>query len=1057
MNHKPARNILLLRPDRGPGLRTWLDGILLGVVLALLLCLQSSTAQAPAYEFAMGDFSAVSVDTVPQGETAITAPSSLAFGALLYDPDFKRLEEQARLKLKRGLDVRQAMSPYQGNLEFSAYVTKFDYQAGWSRNYTGTTPYSETLTLMGLIDKADQDLREARDMYAYLTVYAPEYRFRADAGYITTTLPGYPTPLCGATDKENPDPPDPAHSGLVLDPVIDWCNFPARLRQSVREATYLRMIFGQQFMADALGLQFSGTELLGAENAVRQEVARLRAAKYQYELAEQGLAEALDRNLGSGCYVSDFYQQSEWSLLSRAVDGQETAQHHIAIRTSYLDVPQTADGIQQARAVGVNALRAASVDGYIKLIGMAGLAANETTSFVCAKGTRPDGQYVAEMAANLLETRRKSREMDDGRNVFGFDVTFTPARFFRSSTAMSCDTNTEGRGLWDEANCAAELAQSLEATEIAATKDYNNAQDKLQTEVLKVQAEIDGQIKAKSGCSDSSNEDQWFACVDQQIAKLNACFRVITSTVTPNSAFDTCMASSGILNSDAQRALLDLRGVRLQREGIHTQAINIDERIRLSHSRNVTVTDWLGISGGYETVARCSQAALDMMQCVSAGNDLSPGESWNNGACYVIGGVNITTQAMAGTLSTAADIKIADAEHNQEVGNLLLDQTELMIDYYAADQQYRSKLSEVKSLLDSLPDDVREAKRQRAYVEHSPANDPSFRIVRDSARLQLAKQMEKAGRLSYLAARRAEYEFATRLNESNLRISDIYRARTAADLTTYLNTLRTETNSLAGSTDYATDPMPLTISVARHVLNWTDANLALDGFTTPEAAQAERTRRFRAWVVTNTITNTFESPYDGKPVLQFNFETSLLPQTSSTAGGLFSHVIQQGYDGYWLIKLAGVGQPKGENTGVSINLVTDQPGLSMQAARVTQGGTVHLRAHNGCIYDYKLVAPAWLLGLEWAKGQDPEAEQADLWANVNGVNEYSSGFRTSVFLGRAVSSTKWQVMVFAGFITGNTDMDLNKLTDIELNFSTTHASGGTPGTPQPSECTRIDW
>jgi len=1050
--------LLVSSRDRRHRLQPWLDGILLGLVLALLLCLQSSTAQAPAYEFAMGDFSAVSVDAVPQGETAITAPSSLAFGALLYDPDFKRLEEQARLKLKRGLDVRQAMSPYQGNLEFSAYVTKFDYQAGWSRNYTGTTPYSETLTLMGLIDKADQDLRDARDMYAYLTVYAPEYRFRADAGYITTTLPGHPAPLCGATDKEDPDPADPANSGLVLDPVIDWCNFTARLRQSVREAAYLRMIFGQQFMADALGLQFSGTELLGADNAVRQEVARLRAAKHQYEEAERGLAEALDRNLGSGCYVSDFYQQSEWSLLSRAVEGQETAQHHIAIRQSYLDVPQTTDGIRQARDAGVKALREASVDGYIKLIGMAGLGAGQPTGLGCAKGARPDGALVAEMAVNLLETRRKSREMDDGRNVFGFDVTFTPARFFRSSTAMDCATNVEGRGLWDEAWCAAELAQSLEATEIAATKDYNNAQDKLQTEVLKVQAEIDGQIKAKSGCSNSGNDEQWFACVDQQIARLNACFRVITSTATLNSAFDTCMASSGILDSDAQRALFDLRGVRLQMQGIYSQAMNINQRIQLSNGRNATVTEWLLKRGGVETAARCSQSALDMMQCVSAGNDLSPTEWGNNAACYAIGAVNIALQSAAGGVSTAADIEIEDAEHNQEVGNLLLDQTELLIDYYAADQQYRSKLSEVKSLLDSLPDDVREARRQRAYFEHSPANDPSFRIVRDSARLQLAKQMEKAGRFSYLAARRAEYEFATRLNASNLRISDIYRARTAADLTTYLDTLRAETDMLAGSTAYETDPMNRTISVARHVFNWTDANLALDGFTAPGAAQAERTKRFRAWVAKNVVSNTFESPYDGKPVLRFSFETSLLPQTSSTAGGLFSHVIQQGYDGYWLIKLAGVGQPKTENTGLSINLVTDQTGLSMQQARLAQGGTLHLRAANGCIYDYRLMAPAWLLGLEWAQNQTPEATTASFWANVNGVNQYSTGFRTSAFLGRAASSTNWQVMVFSGYITGTTDMDLKQLTDIELNFSTTTAHRDpAQGEPPPSQCTRIDW
>ena len=50
---------------------------------------------------------------------------------------------------------------------------------------------------------------------------------------------------------------------------------------------------------------------------------KLDAAKYQFDLTQQGLREALDHRLGSGCLVSDFYTQSEWALLSRAVQGQE--------------------------------------------------------------------------------------------------------------------------------------------------------------------------------------------------------------------------------------------------------------------------------------------------------------------------------------------------------------------------------------------------------------------------------------------------------------------------------------------------------------------------------------------------------------------------------------------------------------------------------------------------------------------------------------------------------------------------------------------------------------
>ena len=64
-----------------------------------------------------GDFSPVSVDT----DTGVTYPSGPAFGALVYDPDFKTIERAARARLKRGLDARLALSPYRGNLDFDTY------------------------------------------------------------------------------------------------------------------------------------------------------------------------------------------------------------------------------------------------------------------------------------------------------------------------------------------------------------------------------------------------------------------------------------------------------------------------------------------------------------------------------------------------------------------------------------------------------------------------------------------------------------------------------------------------------------------------------------------------------------------------------------------------------------------------------------------------------------------------------------------------------------------------------------------------------------------------
>lgn len=253
--------------------------------------------------------------------------------------------------------------------------------------------------------------------------------------------------------------------------------------------------------------------------------------------------------------------------------------------------------------------------------------------------------------------------------------------------------------------------------------------------------------------------------------------------------------------------------------------------------------------------------------------------------------------------------------------------------------------------------------------------------------------------------------------------------------------------------DYQTNPSDFRISLAQHLLLLTDEALAKEGYTDPAAAQAERVRRFRQWVAEHTVPNTFEGdPPDGKPVLRFNFSTSLLQ------GGLFSQVIQQGYDRFWLLKLSAIGAPKPSSNGLRANLLTEEEGLSYQIVALTQGGTVHMRSFAGCTFDYRLVAPAALLGLEWPENQSPEVATAVWRANVNGVHDYGeNGFRASEFLGRAVSATEWELLLFAGAPeTGMSDMDLQQLTDIQLLFSTTYASRA-PEPPVPSECTRIDW
>ncbi|MCB0140143.1 MAG: hypothetical protein KDE50_09575, partial [Caldilineaceae bacterium] len=114
-------------------------------------------------------------------------------------------------------------------------------------------------------------------------------------------------------------------------------------------------------------------------------------------------------------------------------------------------------------------------------------------------------------------------------------------------------------------------------------------------------------------------------------------------------------------------------------------------------------------------------------------------------------------------------------------------------------QQYQSMLTQFNGVVGQTGHDVFESKRQHAYTTALPANDPAYRMVRDSRRIELAQALDTAARQAYLAARRAEYEYTARLSASNFRISDIYKARTANDILLFLQNLDAAIANLPGA------------------------------------------------------------------------------------------------------------------------------------------------------------------------------------------------------------------------------------------------------------------
>lgn len=1019
---------------------------LLSVLLALPFTM--GTAQAACGPGNLSD--ACSANHGLSGNlTAVGSPTSTTFptvnesqlppaGALFY-VDYKALETDARSLLERNMKFREDISPYRPNNNFNKLVRQFDVNSGFAASYDDPDPTIGIMTLQQRIDQADADLRQARDLYAYLAVYAPVVRMRGDNGS-NPNSPGanYKEELCAAA--EDPNPLDPAHAGQVLDPVIDWCDFPARLRQSVREAAYLRMIFAQQFVVDALGLHFSGGALIGGEDFVRQEIAKLDAAKHQYDLAQQGLREALEHSLGSGCLVSDFYTQSEWALLSRVVQGREVAQHHIAVRLSYLDINADND-IPRVQEEALTAYRSAIMTGYLGQMGLAGVAALGASSSGCAAaGTPPDGELVAEMTLNLLDTREKARELRDGRNIFGLDVRFTPARSYHTAFGST------DKGLWEQAKDAADLALQIQQQTENAERIFDLNQQDLAKAILATNNKVDNEIQIEAGCDLQGFETdaEWYACVDDMIQHTQEC--------DPQSdSFDACMdrttdgqppKSDGsnwlIVVSDMRTARQDLRTAWLGVEAALQKRDNLLQRAAAEQIRNIKVTSTIYGAGVQNSVFQTAIAAAQFIDVTSAGE-----VTFHPGALIeaALTPVMIMRQA-------ASDMEIEDANSEAVVRNLFYDMAEAQGEVDIAAQQYQATLTNFNGVVGQTGHDVYQSKREHAYTAALPANDPSYRMVRDSRRLELAAQLETAARQAYLAARRAEYEYTARLGSNNFRISDIYKARTANDILIFLQNLDATIANLPGAVkDAETNQRDLTISVAQHVLGLTDAYLKGQGVADANL-QAERTRRFRQWVTQNTKGG------GSKPILEFTFSTS------AASNGLLSQVVQQGYDFYWLHKVAGIGQPKPTSNGFGLNLVTAQTGnLGYRQVVVSQTGQVVLTSFAGCLLDYRLIPPAALLGLDFPNTQPTDVVSGAFSGDINGKNgNAASGYSTPAFLGRPLASDSWKVVINAGSPDGVLpDLDLQKLTDIELKISTTYGTRASNTLPQPSQCVRVDF
>ncbi|MEZ4580938.1 MAG: hypothetical protein R3A10_04670 [Caldilineaceae bacterium] len=225
------------------------------------------------------------------------------------------------------------------------------------------------------------------------------------------------------------------------------------------------------------------------------------------------------------------------------------------------------------------------------------------------------------------------------------------------------------------------------------------------------------------------------------------------------------------------------------------------------------------------------------------------------------------------------------------------------------------------------------------------------------------------------------------------------------------------TNNL-GVVDAKINQDDFTLSVAQHVLGLSDEFLGLTG----AAADAERTLR-------SPLVREHGHRRGRQTVLRFNFTTSLVDN------GIFSNVIQQGYNRFWFPDRRCIGQPKAGSNGVGMKSHhrAGRVGLSPRGHDPVRNDTpaylgwLHLRLPSaGARRDLWAVNGRWT---NLPKRPPPTSRQASTAPTVSGARP-SWGDRYRRRTGGWRSSR-------ARPEVGLPDLDLQQLTDIQLLFSTT--------------------
>ena len=769
--------------------------------------------------------------------------------------------------------------------------------------------------------------------------------------------------------------------------------------ESAREIANVHLIFGNEFLVDAIDYRFSTTGIAYADDIINNELDELALAYEQFELTMKLLFRAFGADEWN---VGDYFDSQDFETFGVASSRMLTTMDEIAARYRMLGDDDGALALYDQ----------AYEEQYLQITAMAQKAGQLGVAYL------QDGSY--EMFNTLSRMRDQARGIREGLDFFGFAPDYVPLQSYEQLRVFM-EGPTGNTGLLSTARDLEDQARDAQRTYDA------NAVD-MATELRTITKSYNGKLFDLCGPTEDANGDglpDYDPCVGGLMGKNmididTASLRVGLAWMKAQNIVEKIQ-----IEQDRSSELIRVElGLAQQVTAVNLAIAKLNAYKETSALTSVGEAKvYAGFKAGIQyyaqTEAKASvnplQAGAEAKSGIKVTFDLYGGAEfsqrwarstasvWNPSALEIGEWQNVKTLQAA-----EAKAEIIGAASDATIRNLLLQQSQSLIEYEIALAQFDKVMAEHNQLSErfSFYQNKRLQAADKVAKHNSHLLSPAYRIMRDTLTIQSADAINLAAQFAYLTARAAEYELLTPYPARN----DIYKCRTSNDIRIFMDELAVWYQALDRPGQL--NRYPYTISLAQDILLLTDDNIDPKGRMSPEQIEAIRQRRFQVYLQ-NSIQN-------GELEIWFS---TFLDQQRDAGQYLFSPNI-------WNNRIAGVGSPLPENQGIGINIVTGQ-GDNAGGAEVVlihDGQTSYRNAASDRVY----LAPdtAIPVGYVLPAELDPENTTVALRPSVNGVGGIPNGGLANL----SVAASWWTLRIPADSRGG---LDYAQIEDIEIQLDTT--------------------